>query len=195
MTHHLAVQILMSSINNMELENQKLRSDYLELNNCIATLRKKINTLEQQGLYNYVEIIGVPVDMDNNCVKIVEDIGDALEIELSVVKAERLPFDELTKSNRIVAELLTYEQKSNLMRKVKQDHLTINCVGSDRGTRIYIHDYLTEYNRILYFQTRMFAREKGFKFVWYADCQIFMKKHERSSIFLIEKETDLCGVN
>jgi len=196
MAHRPALQILMMSISDTESEDERLRSDYLELNDCMALLRKKINTLEQQNRYNYVEIIGVPVSMGDNCVKVVEEIGAVLEIALTVVKAERLPYDELTKSNRIVAELLTYGQKLNLMTKSKRDQLTFNCVvGNAIGTRIHIHDFLTVYNRILYFHAKNFAREKGFKYIWYADCQIFMRRYDRSQIFLIEKESDFCSLN
>lgn len=59
---------------------------------------------------------------------------------------------------------------------------------------IYVNNYLTIFNRNLLFKIKAFAREAGFKFVWFRDSKIFVKKNEDHKAILIENETFLINL-
>lgn len=46
-----------------------------------------------------------------------------------------------------------------------------------KDKNIYINDSLTQFNKNLFFKTRAFARDTGYKFVWFKDSKIFIKKN------------------
>lgn len=50
--------------------------------------------------------------------------------------------------------------------------------------KIYVNDYLTTFNRNLFFKTKAFAREAGFKYVWFKDSKLFVNKMMIIYLFL-----------
>jgi len=96
---------------------------------------------------------------------------------------------------KIVAELMSTDQKKDLMdlsKKIKIKSNNIN--GSWRSAGIFINSYLTKYNRYLFYKTRIFAKEKDFKYVRFNDCKIFIKKNKNTKGFIINEEADLLKV-
>lgn len=53
------------------------------------------------------------------------------------------------------------------------------------------NDNLTQFNRNLFFKSKVFARDSGYRFVWYKDSKFFIKKNENSKSVLIEDELSL----
>jgi len=157
-------------------------------------LFRQANDLEQKRLSNYVEIHGIP-EFDKNSIPIVEKIASVLEVELSVVQA----FKTLSKSKnrpvRIIAELTTREQKDTLVLSTKTKNLTTKQLNADwQDKRVFINGSLTAYNSKLLFKTRAFARDKGFRYVWFCDYKLYLKKAEYSRVYLIRHENDLNNV-
>lgn len=78
------------------------------------------------------------------------------------------------------------------MERVKKSKLTGKTVNSKwNNDSIYINDGLTQFNRNLFFLTRAFARESGYKFTWFKDSKIFLKKNENTKAFIIFDELSL----
>jgi len=75
-------------------------------------------------------------------------------------------------------------------RKIKA--CSINESWGNGG--IFVNNYLTQYNSNLFFKSRMFAKENNFKFVWFNDGKIFIKKSESSKVNIIYDETDLSTI-
>lgn len=77
-------------------------------------------------------------------------------------------------------------------KKKKIKACSINESWGNEG--IFVNNYLTQYNSNLFFKSRMFAKENNFKFVWFNDCEIFIKKRESSKAYIIYDETDLSTI-
>lgn len=179
----------------LENENEMLRQELFNIDYNVAVLYKRLDTLQQKSLVNYVEIFGVPEFENEDCFKIVEQIGFDLGVQLSIINAERLHSDVPTARNNIVAQISTYEQKKQLMYNLKNQLIAERANGYVGGRRIYINDFLTDFNRILLYKTKQFAKENGFKYAWYNNCKILLRKSEQSTIFLIRNEFDLVLAN
>jgi len=51
-----------------------------------------------------------------------------------------------------------------------------------------INDNLTKFNRNLFFKTKSFARDSGYKFVWFKDSKIVIKKYENLKAVLVDND-------
>jgi len=99
------------------------------------------------------------------------------------------------KSGKIVAVLNSYKNQKNLMelsRRKKFKASNVNAKWNDEG--IYINNYLTRTNNILFYKTRMYAKAHNYKYVWFRDSKLFLRKDENNKLFLIEDENNLNNI-
>lgn len=90
---------------------------------------------------------------------------------------------------------MSAEQKKNLMDLAKKEKMIANTINESwGGAGIFINNYLTKYNSNLFYKIRMFAKERNFKFVWFKDDKMHIKKNETSKGFIIHAETDLANI-
>lgn len=114
---------------------------------------------------------------------------------VSVIKAFRIRSKIPNKPMKIIAELSSTHQKKTLMECSKKKKIKAGSINESWGNGgIFVNNYLTQYNSNLFFKSRMFAKEKDFKFVWFNDCKIFIKKSETSKTNIIYDETDLLTI-
>lgn len=74
----------------------------------------------------------------------------------------------------------------------KKTKLTGNFVNDNwNNDKIYINDSLTQLNRNLFFKARFHARDIGYKFVWFKDQKLFIKKNENTNAIFIDNEYSL----
>lgn len=56
---------------------------------------------------------------------------------------------------------------------------------------IYYNNYLTQTNSNLFYKTRMYAKEHNYKYIWFRDYKIFIRKNETNKVILIEDKNSL----
>lgn len=162
------IQNLVTAVKDLKEVNKKIKEQCLKLGNELHNIvNKRINILKQEPLGKHVEIIGVRIEENENCGKIVESITSALGVQLSTVNAYRVRFKTVNnKSEKIVAEMKSKEDKTTLIYSVKKKRLSLKNVNNNWDNNgIYINNYLTQYNRNIFYKTRMFAKEHSYKFV------------------------------
>ncbi|KAL4107536.1 hypothetical protein QTP88_017868 [Uroleucon formosanum] len=156
------LQELVTTINSIKAENSFLKEENCKLKNEFALLDKRMNVFEQKAIKKFVEIVGVPEVNNEDCVKTVESIAAAVGANISVSKAFRVHSKFTNRSRKIVAELLSTQNKKTMMENVKKSKLTGKVVNSNwNDENIYINDSLTQFNKNLLFKTRAFSRDKG----------------------------------
>lgn len=186
------IQELVISINTMREENRILKEQNNNLRNDINFLQKRMNNLEQKALDNFVEIIGVPEIKNENCKKTVEKIATSLKLEIKVVDAFRVHSKLNTRPSKIVAELTMKQNKKEMIDLSRKTKLTGSNVDAEwKNNAIYVNDNLTQFNRNLFFKTKTFARESGYRYVWFKDTKLFIKKNDNSKAFLVDSELSL----
>jgi len=71
-------------------------------------------------------------------------------------------------------------------RKIKP---TGNSVEpSWKNETIYIHDNLMQFNKNLFYKTKIFARDSGYKFVWFRDYKLFIKNTKLTKAIVVKNE-------
>jgi hypothetical protein len=186
------IQELVKSVNIMREENRILKEQNNNLRNDLNFLQKRMNNLEQKALDNFVEIIGVPEINNENCKKTVEKIATSLKLEIEVVNAFRVHSKLNTRPSKIVAELTMKQNKREMIDLSRKTKLTGSKVDAEwKNNAIYVNDNLTQFNRNLFFKTKTFARESGYRYVWFKDTKLFIKKNDNSKAFLVDSELSL----
>lgn len=183
---------VLNFIKELKEENKSLKETNCKLKVDISSLTKKINVLEQNAIISNVEIIGVPEQKNENCVEVVQNIATKLGVKLSVLNAFRMYSKYSDRLKKIIAKINSSEDKQQLMdfakkRKLSTKHLNENWENGN----IFINNELTAFNRDLFYKTRMFAKSNNFKFVWFKDLKIFLKKDENSKAYIVQDDLDL----
>lgn len=183
---------LLQSMKDLREENRILKEQNYNLGNDLSILQKKMNILEQKSLDNFVEIVNVPEVTNEVCKNTVEKIAKSLKVEIDVINAYRVQSKFNTKSKKIVAELSSKRDKKELIENARKFKPTGNSVDVTwKNEAIYINDNLTPFNRNLFFITKSFARDFSYKFVWFKDNKLFLKKNELSKAIVIDSELSL----
>jgi hypothetical protein len=131
-------------------------------------LGNRVNVLEQKGYDLFIEITGVPEMKDEDCEVTVGKITAKLGVKTLVKNAYRVHSKNVNKPRKIIAVMSDKQSKSSIIsssRKIKPRGKMIQENWEDN--MIYVNDYLTPFNRNLLFKTMAFAREAGFKYVWF----------------------------
>lgn len=69
------------------------------------------------------------------------------------------------------------------------------CLFNDQNkTRIYLNDSFTKYTRKLFMAAKKTKVEKKFKYLWFKNSNIFMKKAEGSEVIVVRSYEDLSSV-
>lgn len=168
---------LILSMKDLREENKILKEQSNDLRIGFNLLSKKVNNLEQKSLDDFFEVVGVPNINNEDCKLKVKKIATALNVEIDVVNAFRAQSNFNNRPNKIVAEVSMKQCKRVLMETARKTKLTgIRVDSSWKNEAIYMNDRLTQFNRNLFFKTKAFARDNGYKFVWFKDSKLFIKK-------------------
>lgn len=94
----------------------------IRLSKEVLILKSKINDIEEQNLIITIDIIGIPMTKNENCIFIVEDISLKTNTAINVLKAYRVNHLGL-KQSKIVVNLATNDMRKNLIRNVNSKKL------------------------------------------------------------------------
>jgi len=138
-----------------------------------------------------VDVTGIPKTTNEDCISIIEEIGNKTNTELKVIEAYRIN-SFTSKHNIITAKLATLDMRKNLIRNGKSLKLTADIlINSWPKEKIFINERITKSKRALFAQTRSAAKEKLYKFVWLSNADILVRKNEDSKIIKIKSPQDI----
>lgn len=139
----------------MKEENQILKEQNNKLKNEVTYLDKRINVLDQKSIEHFVEIVGVPKTNNENCIKTVEVIAEAVGVETAILKSYRIQSKIQNKPGKMIVEFQTNQAKRTLMENVRKTKLTGKTVNAHwNDDKMYINDGLTQFNRNLFLKLK-----------------------------------------
>lgn len=139
------INSMLSEIKFLKSENEKINNENKYLLKEISMLKYKIDNIEQSKLNSCVDITGIPTTANENCIEIVKDIGIKTNSKINVLSANRIHFNNSTKSI-IVAQLESTEMKKNLISNSKTHKITANSIINSWPieNKIYVNERLTK---------------------------------------------------
>ncbi|CAH2092779.1 unnamed protein product [Euphydryas editha] len=160
--------------NKAEFKDIKERNNKLESN--IDKLTARLKDVEQRSRSNNLELQCVPESKTENIVKIVEQLGKVIGVEIKrdnifnatrVAKINRhstrprsiiVQFNSPLTRDSVLAAVIKYN-KSNSNNKLNTSHLGIGTNGDKKP--IYVMEHLSPENKALHAATRLKAKNMG----------------------------------
>jgi hypothetical protein len=119
---------------------------------------------------------------------IVLKVATALNIELlasDIEAAHRIPSrTATTKPARIIVRVLSRKKRDLFLAK-RREVITNQHIGLQSTQRIYVNDNLAPFYRELLWKSKIKAREQDFKFVWFKNNKILVKRDENTHQVLV----------
>uniref|UniRef100_A0A8D9AWX1 Zinc finger PHD-type domain-containing protein n=1 Tax=Cacopsylla melanoneura TaxID=428564 RepID=A0A8D9AWX1_9HEMI len=186
---------------NMELENRLLKQE--EEN---KEMKKKMQEMEalvqksQQRENGYkMEITGfkekTEVDENEFMKKILEkaECTGNNGVEYKVSKIVKHGNEEKGGSQTIVVQFKNTESRNQVLEKIKNNKLyeKMGDVIKDKSTVLFFSEYLTPYNRKLFFEAKKIKVEKKYAYLWIKHGKILLKRNKNSRIETIITTADL----
>lgn len=178
----------------MKTEREQLKAANKTLVARNQELERRVCDMEQYSRKNNLEIKGVPTTKGEDCVKIIQAIGNKIECPVSEADLDivhRVPSKGDTKN--LIARFLSRTKKNEFVKKARKARLQAKDIGFHgmETRQIYVNDHLTLSNKKLFAKALELKNEKAWKFLWTIDCQIMARKTEESRAVRIKDETDL----
>lgn len=187
---------IISDMRNLQANFKNLSESHVELNQ----VNLEINNLKQCVLSSDVIVTGIPYVQGENTVDIVKLVFKQYKLDLSATDYKSIyrlrNRTSASLYSPICIELFSRTLKGALMLQQKKfgplllQHLDSNLAKSDKR-KVYFKDRLTPYNNNLLAEAKKFCIENHYKYVWFQNCDILVKKTDTSKPAKIVITSDL----
>lgn len=180
---------LILSITDLKNENKNFKEENMRIKNELNTLSRRVNTLEQQSLECHMEIVGIPENKNEVITNIMEKINSKLGTEVIVKNISRIPSKFSDKPKKISVIFNSLDDKNRIIERVKKEKIVAKDLDvSWKVSPIYFNNQMTQANKTLFFRAKITAKQVGYKYVWFNNNKIFVKKNEDSKVIIIFDE-------
>ena len=162
------------------------------------TLKNEINDRDQMNRLNNVEVRNIPQSRNENLTTIIMELSKAIGCNINVTDIDFHSRIAVNKPNQdkikpIVLKFHKKITKDSFLSAYKKCRVltTTDLKLPGQPHKIFASDHLTPINKKLFADTRIKAKETGYKFVWLSNCKILVRRNESSPIFRISREMDL----
>lgn len=180
----------MKKILELEQENLSLKKIIKEQNN-------KIENLDNLSHQNCIVISGVPINTEVNiCDTVNKIICDGIGIscnssDIDYCYQKKNYYDKETCN--IFVKFLSRFKKDSIMKKIRADKIKLNSsfLISNSNKKIFVNESMPYHMRVIYKKARDLKKVFQFKFLWYRNSKLYIKKDINSEVYIIRNEIDL----
>ncbi|XP_057294659.1 uncharacterized protein LOC130623194 [Hydractinia symbiolongicarpus] len=185
---------------NILSRNTKIETDISDLKKenktkegKINKLRAEINDLEQYGRRVMVDIRGIPRVQNEDTTLLTTQLAELMkvkiekeDIDISHRTSNKKEASIIVKFNSRYKRNIFYEGRKKLSEKTIQD------LGFQGSTKIYINESLTSVNGELFRQAREHLLSKKLvKYVWTKNGQVYVRETDTADIINIKSKDDI----
>lgn len=192
-TYEIEVKSLQTKVKEVEKKNVRLENQNKHLENEIGALKQRFNEQEQKQLANQVEITGMACDENENGLNIAVKIANMLNLKKDrITAAIRIPPKNDKDHERLMVTLMDEETASSWIEKSRYSRGT-----SEKNTaseqNIIVRRALTPYFKTLLWKAKSELKD-DYRFIWCKQGKVFVRKTEKSKIFVIRSEEDIKNI-
>jgi hypothetical protein len=163
----------------------------------IKDLNTRLNHLEQYGRNKNIEINEVIETNNEDVEQIVVNLASKLGVDLTkddIEATHRLP--KTRRDNRPATIIVQFvrRKKRDEMLAARKKVVTNNQVTGLQGGRIYVSENLTAYYRNLLKEAKKRGRDLGYKYVWFKNGSIKLRKEENSEVIVVNEMADIAKI-
>lgn len=182
----------LDEIKDLKLKVLTLEQKLTEKDKEVNMLKKQMTHVEQYSRRNMIEIREVHQQKDEKVERVVVKVAQKFDVPLTeedIEVAHRLKAAP-GKKPAIIVELNS-RKKRNLFLESRKKVVTNQDVLREGEGRIYLSESLSPFYRELLWKTRKIAKEDDYRFCWYQNEKILLRKENSSTIIVIHDEEDL----
>ncbi|KAF6217351.1 hypothetical protein GE061_001705 [Apolygus lucorum] len=173
--------------------------DNVKTDKRLSELENKSHETEQALLDNEIEIRNFPIERDENALDIVQKVGKTVNIDILESDINRCYRTKGIPGNSsppvIIVDFTRHRLKQQLIAKLKarKSALSNRDFGYNDGPKetIYINNGLTYYNRKLLRDAKIAKREKNYKYLWFSNRKLLIKKDDNSVPIVLKNVDDI----
>ena len=190
---------LEKTIKRLETDLLKSKTDTKNMEKQLKDLqvtaenaKSAVNDLEQYGRRDMVDICGVPRHVNEDTDQIVIDIAAKLGLTLTKTDIATSHRTKPTPDAPIIVKFISRNVRHSFFNLRSQLKLkTLNDLGFQGATKVYINESLTASNGELLKKTRTTLKGKNFKHIWTKNGTIFLRKEDKSNKIIIRSVKDI----
>lgn len=185
-----------SEIKECGRDLETLKCENAIMKRQIEDLKAEVAQNQQYSRANCIDIDGVPVLKGENIMNVVQSVVKAVHFNLEpgMIDAVHRVRRGMAGSRppRIIVKFVRRIDKDELIRcaKVKQ-----GFAASDAGfvseNRIYIRQSMSPETRSLFLYAKSSAKSLDYKFVWFSDGKVLMRRKEGSNVIHVTSRSQL----
>lgn len=187
---HIESKNEMAELKNMISE---LKSELKNRDEKIQELNEKLWIMDQYSRNRNVEICNIPKTQGENLEEIVVNMASKMDITIEARDVDivhRLP-SRNGDVEPIIVQFCSRRVRDQFLSNKKKVITSYETTGEGMG-KIFINANLNKYFKDLRYKAKQEANNHGYKFVWFKNNKILMKKNESSPyVFSISNEKDL----
>lgn len=171
----------------------ELKEDIVKKDEVICELRNKINIMDQYQRNKNLEIDNIVEKKGENLKEVIKTVADKLNIEIDFKDLDivhRLPARK-DRISTIICQFSNRAVRDEFLKNKRKVITSKELVGEGTG-RIYISPNLNKFFKNLRWSAKKEAEKFGYKFVWFNNNKILVRKDESSrDIIRISSEADI----
>lgn len=177
---------LKNIVSDLQTQNNHLSSE-------VSRLSIGLNSLTQEKFTNNLLVAGIPFIEGENLPGLIIKAASALKVDIkeNEFKAKRIFAKAKKGFSNIIVEFLDIELKHKLIKNKKQRALLPTQLGFKNTKEILFFHQLTLYNLDLLTEARQIKNKLKFKFAWFQNNQILLRKAEKTKIFAFRSKQEL----
>ncbi|KAL3275000.1 hypothetical protein HHI36_019773 [Cryptolaemus montrouzieri] len=187
-----------NSFDELQKENKKIKSRLEEKSRDshnaemrISELEGKIDSIVEEKLEKKIVIMNVPKQKQEKTEEKVSSIIGHIGVSIAPLDFKARRISQAANSS-ILLELNERNTRNLILKKRKEAGVLKmeNCGYSGKNI-VHFNEKLTRAKQELFTQARKIKMERGYKFAWVKNVQIYIRKTEDGQAVLIKKLTDL----
>ena len=156
----------------------KTKADIQIMHGDLLIKQNNINSLEQYGRRNMLEINNIPQKENKNIRKMITAVACAMKIEDFNFNLDVDVTHHLQSKLTVPPIIIMFQDRTK--RNNFYEFLPI-----------FINESLTIFNRILFKKVREACKKKEFKYFWTNNGKIMCKRNQQSDVIIIKNEIDI----
>lgn len=207
-------------IEKYQSDNVQILKENDFLKKKLVDVESQLHELQQYTRSNNLEIHGIPVTKEEDVYAIIKDVAKSLKInhnETEIDIAHRIPtgkgkvqpiivrfVNRTTKNQWLVNYRMFLKDlklrarneanggiKTNVPTQLKTTHINRNLQEGP----VYINENLSPYFKELFYNTKIYAKEHQYKYIWFRNGKIFLRRNEDVRPIRISTKADLEYLN
>ncbi|XP_055590547.1 uncharacterized protein LOC129742643 [Uranotaenia lowii] len=187
-----------SIVSSMKNEIAELKNDQTENRQYIEELNFEVNMIKQSSMEGHLLISNVVQLINEDLVHLLNNILSSLGISCNsydIIGITRLSSSNGRGLSPILVRFMNIALKDKIIRMARKKPLSCIDIGLNIDQRIYFNQRLTHLNQRLLGIARKFKTDHHYKFVWFSNGFVFLKKDEKSKALKITDIQDLPNHN